>query len=418
MKRIRRLLLLPALLSAAAFAAGASAQGIAIVGGTVHAMDGSEPLHDAKVLIADGRIEAVGADVPVPAAYQRIDAAGKIVTPGLIDSWTQIGLVEIEAESISSDIALEDYPLGPGLDVSYALNPHSSLIAINRMGGVLRAVAAPAPGVDPLAGLAAAVRLTERGFLTESRIALFGQLDGGSAGFTGGNRAAAWQRLHAAFAEAERFNPSRYRADPGDYSRHDMAALKRFLRSGRPLALDIDREADILRALELAEAHDLKLVLLGGGEAWKVRDALAAADAAVVVQALDNMPNSFGNLGARLDNAALLHEAGVDVLFTGPDTHRARAVRYLAGNAVANGLPWQAALAGLTSKAAAVWGMDDAGVIRPGAHADVVVWNGDPLEVTTWAEHVVAAGVERPLVSRQTQLFERYRDLGKPYGYR
>jgi len=197
-----------------------------------------------------------------------------------------------------------------------------------------------------------------------------------------------------------------------------MAALRAFLRSGKPLVLGVNRAADILRCIGLAQTHDLRLIVLGGAEAWKVKDALAAEGVAVILDATANLPSDFDALGARLDNAALLHEAGVTVLYTAGDTHNTRNLRHLAGSAVAHGVPWHAALDALTRKAALAWRMTDVGVLRPGAAADVVVWSGDPLEVTTWAEHVVIDGQLIPMRSRETRLFERYRDLSQPYGYR
>ena len=390
---------------------------IAIVGARVYTVATPEPLEDATVLISNGRIEQLGAEVPVPFEYRRIDAAGKIVTPAFIESYSHFGLIEIEAESTTNDAALLEYPLGPAFDVSLALNPASTLIAVNRMGGVGRAISAPRPGVDALAGLAAAVSLGTGDFLLEPRTALFGHIGAATAELTGGSRAAVMQRLRRALDEASRFSPSRYRPGPGDYSRHDLAALKAFLRSGKPLVLGVDRAAEIRQAIGLAEARGLRLIVLGGAEAWRVRDALAAAGAAVIVRTHDNLPHSFETLGARLDNAALLHEAGVDVVFTAAETHNARNLRQLAGNAVAHGLPWSAALDGLTRRAAQIWGMDDVGTLTPGARADLAIWNGDPLELTTWAEHVIIDGKAVPMRSRQTQLFERYRDLSKPYGY-
>ena len=389
---------------------------LAIVGGRVYTLESPEPLHGATVLVADGRIEAVGVDLPAPFAYQRIDATGKIVTPGLIESYSHLGLREIGLEPTTDDAALVEHPLGPAFDVSYALNPASTAIAVNRMEGVTRALAFPLAGMDPLAGLVAAVRLGGE-FLLQPRAALVGYLDAAARDLVGGSRAAALQRLFTAFAEAARFSPSRYRPGPGDYSRHDMAALKRFLASGKPLVLAVNRAAEIRRAIDLAAAHDLRLVVLGGVEAWRVRNELAAAGATVAVRVHDNLPRSFDALGARLDNAALLHEAGVTLIFTGAMDNSSN-LRQMAGNAVAHGLPWHSALASLTRRPAETWGMENVGIIRPGAHADLVVWSGDPLEVTTWAEQVIIGGELMPMRSRQTQLYERYRDLSKPYGYR
>ena len=396
---------------------GSAFADLAVLGGRVYAMTDPEPLAEATVLIADGRIEAVGPDLEVPFDYRQIDARGKIVTPGFIESYSQLGIVEISAEETTVDMAVSEYPLGPAFNVRYALNPASTLFAVNRMDGVTRAMVAPRPGVDPLAGFGALVRLGGGAALVQPEAALFGQVGASAAAFTGGSRAALLQRLIDAFDEAARFSPSRYEPTGADYSRQDMAALKAFLRSGKPLVLEVNRASDILRCVELAQDRDLDLILLGGAEAWQVRERLAAAGVKVIVNVHSNLPRSFETLGARLDNAALLRSAGVEVLFTAGNSHNARNLRQLAGNAVAEGMPWHDALEALTRKAALAWGMPDVGILRPGAAADLVVWSGDPLELTSWADQVVIDGQLMPMRSRQTRLFERYKDLKRPYGY-
>ena len=402
-------------LAAGTWMAGAFAD-IAIVGGRVYTMETPEPLREATVLIEDGRIEAVGTGIEAPFEYRQIDAAGKIVTPGFIESYSQLGLVEIWAEQTTVDSQVEEYAVGPSLDVSLAINPASTLFAVNRMGGITRAVVAPLLGADPIAGLGATIRLGFDDVLVTPRAALFGDVTPGAADFTGGSRAVLLQRLHDAFNEAARFSPNRYRAEGNDYSRQDMAALKAFLRSDKPLVLHVNRAADILRCVELAQAHGLRLIVLGGAEAWKVREALAAAGVAVILSATANLPVDFDALGARLDNGALLRKAGVDVLYTGSETHNTRNLRQLAGNAVAHGVPWHDALDSLTRKAAEIWDMPDAGVLQPGAVGDVVVWSGDPLEVTTWADQVVIDGELMPMRSRQMRLYERYGGLNPAFG--
>ena len=144
-----------------------------------------------------------------------------------------------------------------------------------------------------------------------------------------------------------------------------------------------------------------------------VADELATAGVPVLLDPLANLPSNFDRLGARLDNAALLHEAGVTVAFSGAGTHNARKQRQAAGNAVANGLPWDAALAALTAVPADILGLDGgAGRIEPGSPADLVLWSGDPLEVTTWAEQVIVGGKPVDMVSRQTLLRDRYLESG------
>src|SRR5690606_33984610 len=158
-------------------------------------------------------------------------------------------------------------------------------------------------------------------------------------------------------------------------SRHSLltpagrATLQRFLDGMGLWLVGVDRAADILQLLRWADRHDLRIAISGGAEAWAVAPQLAAADVPVFVDPLANLPGSFDTLGASMENAARLHAAGVRVGFSqaGDSSHNARKVRQLAGNAVANGLPWEAALAGLTSMPARVLGVErQVGVIAPG----------------------------------------------------
>jgi imidazolonepropionase-like amidohydrolase len=167
------------------------------------------------------------------------------------------------------------------------------------------------------------------------------------------------------------------------------------------------RASDIVRVLAFASEHNLQAVISGGQEAWIVRKPLAKAKVPVIINALDNLPQSFDALGARLDNAALLHEAGVTVLFTSGETHNARKLRQVAGNAVAHGLPHKTALAAMTSIPASLFG----GIkrsLQSGSRADLVIWSGDPLDVTSAADSVIIGGEVDTMQSRQTKLLQRY----------
>jgi imidazolonepropionase-like amidohydrolase len=170
-----------------------------------------------------------------------------------------------------------------------------------------------------------------------------------------------------------------------------------------------DRASDILQVIRFAGQHGLNSIISGGTEAWMVADQLAEAGIPVLINALSNLPGNFDQLGARLDNAALLNEAGVTIAFTGTGTHQARKLRQLAGNAVANGLPYQAGLAAMTVSPAIIFAMgEDRGSIEQGSVADLVLWSGDPLEVTSAADQVIIAGKVVDMVSRQTLLRDRY----------
>ncbi|MEQ8486119.1 MAG: amidohydrolase family protein [Pseudomonadales bacterium] len=414
---VRNGLLLVALLL---WVAAASAR-VAIVGGTVHPVTGDGSLEGATVLVDGGRIVAVGVDIAVPEGYERVDAAGRVVTPGFIEPHSQLGLVEISGEASTVDAAIEAFRLGPAFDVQYAINPASTLLPVNRVEGVTRAVVAPGAGNDPLAGWGAAIRLQGEATVTHPRLALFGNVGTETAEYVGGSRSAVIQRLRLALDEARRFRPDRYRSEHGDYTRQDMAALVAFLKSGRPLVLTVHRANEIRQAVALGRDFGVPVVIHGGTEAWREAALLAEARVPVIVDTLANLPLSYDRLGARIDNATLLWRAGVRVLFTAENSHNARLLRQVAGNAVAEGVPWQVVLEAVTRAPAEVYGLGDGvGTLAAGAPADLVIWNGDPLEVSTWPERVMIDGAWVPMTSRQTRLLERYRDLEAkvPFGYR
>jgi imidazolonepropionase-like amidohydrolase len=200
-----------------------------------------------------------------------------------------------------------------------------------------------------------------------------------------------------------------------DYARGrlDLEALRPVIRGEIPLAVQANRASDMLAAIRLGEEFNLKLVLVGAAEGWMVADELAKKKIPVVVKPLTNIP-SFDAPGASLENAARLQRAGVTLALSTFETHNARNLRQEAGNAIANGLDRQAALRAVTFNAAQVWDIADrTGSLEVGKDADVVIWSGDPFELTTSAERVFIRGVEIPKQTRQTQLLEKYRKLAR-----
>jgi imidazolonepropionase-like amidohydrolase len=398
-----------------------AAADVAIVGGTLYTMETDAPIQGATVLISNDVVQAVGQGLEIPEGYERVDARGRFVTPGLIESYSQLGLQEIELEATTNDDTVTAFKMGPAFDVRHAINPASVLLPVNRIDGVTRAIVAPTPGNDPLAGWGAAVHLGPGiEIITHPGVALFGNVGVAATAFVGGSRSALLQRLRQALIDARRYTPGRYQSEPHEYSRHDMLALREFLSAEVPLVLAVNRANEIVELLAITRELKVDLVILGGAEAWQVADRLAEYDVPVIVDVLANLPVSYDQLGARLDNAAILHRAGVRVMITAEETQNARLLRQSAGNAVAEGMPWAAALAAITREPARVFGLGDAGTLAVGAPADVVIWNADPLEITSWAERVMINGEWVPMRSRQTRLFERYKDLDNPIpvGYR
>ena len=420
MRRAGAILALAALAAAGA-AAPAAAETVAVVGGRVVTMGPAGTLDGATVVIEDGRIAAVGAGVAVPPGARVVDAAGKTVTPGLFDSATQIGLVEVNAVSGSRDVETSDDRLTAAFRVVDALNPASTLIPVNRVEGLTRALVVPSAESSLIAGQAAVIHLgagPELGWdpVVRAPAAVYAVLGEEGAELAGGSRGAAMLRLREALQDARDYAANRAafdRAERREYalSRLDLEALVPVVRGELPLLVEANRASDLVAALALGEEEGLRLVIAGAAEGWRVADRLAAAGVPVVVDPLVDLPKRFESLGATLDNAARLAAAGVRVAFLSGSSHNARNLRQAAGNAVAHGLPWEVALAAMTTAPAAIWGVEGYGSLVPGMEADLVVWDGDPLEVTTFPDHVFVRGVEMPMETRQTRLRDRYLDL-------
>jgi imidazolonepropionase-like amidohydrolase len=254
-------------------------------------------------------------------------------------------------------------------------------------------------------------------------VAQFVALGETGARTAGGTRGGAVHRLREALADALDYaanrgafehNARRAYALPKD----DLEALVPVARGQQRLVVTVNSATDIEQVLGLARELKLQVILAEAAEAWKVAPAIAAAHVPVLINPLTDLPGSFETLGATLENAARLARAGVTMAFFTGDAHNSRNIRQAAGNAVANGLPWEAALAAMTVNPARIWGIDEYGTIEPGKDADVVIWDGDPLEVTSAAERVFIRGVEMPRDSRQIRLRDRYlrRGAGQPPG--
>ena len=405
------------MLLAALLACGdACAETLFINDATVHTMGIRAVMQDADILVRDGRIQNLGVGLEAPADATVIEANGRPVTPGLFAGITAHGLVEISMVEHSADGTLGGEEMRPEFDVSPAYNPWASTIPVTRIEGLTWALLGAAQEGSIIGGQGQAVSLDGGYDSFLGNKVLFISIGGGSSDKSDGSRAAQWMLLKQALAEATSevsWLPRPLLTPTG------REALKSYL-DGGTVIFGADRASDILQVLVFAEKHQLNAVIAGGAEAWKVAGELAAAGVPVLLDPLANLPGNFDQLGARLDNAALLHEAGVSIAFTGADTHNARKLRQAAGNAVANGLAWEAALAALTSSPAAILGLEDGhGAIEPGNSADLVLWSGDPLEVTTAADQVIIAGKAIDMVSRQTLLRDRYlpRDPGMPRAY-
>jgi hypothetical protein len=383
----------------------------------VHTLTTSGKLTSGDVLVRDGRIAAVGASLSAPAGATVVEANGKPLTPGLFAGLTAIGIEEVSGEASTVDEYLRlnapayQAQWRPEFDVTLAYNPRSVLVPVAQTAGLTWTVLSPgtSEGGSLLAGQGAAIAL-DGSFdaVIEGSRSLFVAIGGDALAYSGGSRAGQYMLLDQAVREA------RSNAPLGDRSLllpTGREVLARYLQGGR-FVFDVDRAADIRQVLALARRYGIKAVIAGGGEAWVVANELAAAKVPVFLDPLANLPASFDVIGARMDNAALLERAGVRVGFTqlvSDVSHNAAKIRQIAGNAVAQGLSWDAALAGLTTVPAEVFGVADRrGRIAVGQAADLVLWTGDPLEVTTTAQQVWIGGKAIQMRSRQTELRDRY----------
>lgn len=390
------------------FASGSTrAQTLFINDGSIHTMGPTTVLPRADLLIRDGRIQDLGSDLEAPADALVIEAGGKPVTPGFFAGITELGLAEIELEASTVDSRLQTDAMRPEFDVTTAFNPNASAIPVTRIEGYTWTVLGAYRAGSIIGGQGRAVSLDGAFDAFLGIPLLFIDVGADAAEQSGGSRAAQWMQLNQAMDEARsevRWSPGALLTPAG---RKTLAGYE----NGGTVVFNVDRASDIRKVLAFASRQQFNAVISGGTEAWMVATDLAEAGVAVLLDPLVNLPSSFDHLGARLDNAAILNEAGVTISFlsTKDYTTSARKLRQAAGNAVANGLPWEAALAGLTSNPAQIFSLaDGAGVLEPGNRADVVVWSGDPLEVTSVAEQVIIGGQAIPMVSRQTLLRDRY----------
>lgn len=405
----------------------AFAQNLLIRNATVHTATAQGTLQGADVLIGNGQVRAIGQGLTAPAGTQVIEAEGRPLTPTLFGGITEIGLEEVSGEKSTVDrtVALgaetKEMTVRPEFDVTLAYNPESVLVPVTRIEGIGWTLlgAGTATGGSIVAGQGGVVRLDGGPDPIGARV-LFVKLGGDASGLSGNSRAAQWMILDQLIAEARgRIGPD---ANVALLTPAGRATLARYLGGGGRVMVGVDRAADIRQLLRWSARHGVRIAIAGGAEAWKLAPQLAAAKVPVFVDPLANLPGDFDQIGATMENAARLRAAGVAVGFSqsGDASHNARKVRQLAGNAVAAGLPWDDGLAGLTRVPAEALGVaGEVGTIAPGRRADVVLWSGDPLEVSSVALQVWMNGRAIEMRSRQTELRDRYMrpENGLPRAY-
>jgi imidazolonepropionase-like amidohydrolase len=421
--RLKQLVLLVAMLSLSGIT---NAQDLLIRNATVHTASERGTLQATDVLVKYGRIAAIGKHLPAGNA-QVVDAQGKPLTPTLFGGITDIGVEEVSGESATVDETLAlganaaDMQVRPEFDVTLAYNPESVLVPVARVEGIGWTMlgAGTSAGGSIIGGQGGVVRLDGSLDAIGSR-ALFVTLGGDGANLTGSSRAAQWMLLDQLIDEVRGRIPANSKF--ALLTPAGRTTLATYFGGGGRVMVRIQRAADIARLLRWSRQRGVHIALIGATEGWMVAPQIAAAGVPVFVDALADLPADFDEIGATLENAARLNAAGVRVSFSqsGDASHNARKIRQLAGNAVANGLPWEAGLAGLTSVPATSFGLGgQMGRIAVGQRADLVLWTGDPLDVASVAQQVWMDGRAIPMRSRQTELRDRYLhpDNGLPRSY-
>ncbi|MFI4966484.1 MAG: amidohydrolase family protein [Caulobacterales bacterium] len=439
-----------ALMGACALAAliaapAAHAETVAITHARILTAGPAGEIADGTVVIRDGKIAAVGAGAVAPSGARVIDAKGATVTPGFFATNSSLGSVEVNSQG--NDLSVDNPEIGAAFDIQYTLNPASILLPVARLGGLTSAVVMPKPyrarrGGDEddaetytaggggegskshalFAGQAAVVNLAKgEDILTRAKVGMVIPFGEAGAGVAGGARGAQIVALKTALQDVRDYMKNKAAYDRAGYrelplSKADLEALIPVVQGRMPVIADVHRASDIRAVLKLAHDEGLKVVLDGAEEGWMVADEIARAGVPVLLNPLNDRPESLEMLAATMNNAARLQAAGVTVAIEseGGD-YRARETRYDAGNAVAHGMPYAAALAAVTINPARIFGVADrTGSLEPGKDADLVIWTGDPFEPLSQATAVFIHGAQQPMTSRQLELRDRYKDLNSP----
>jgi imidazolonepropionase-like amidohydrolase len=416
------------------FVTPANAQDFAVINARLVIGDGSAPIEGGTLLVVDGKVFAAGKGVTVPASAHTIDAGGRYVTPGIVVAVTDLGLVDVGSDDTSDDSGAAKSSFGAALDYAPVINTAAQAIAISRAAGVTRAAVIGDAGSSIFAGQGAVIDLgVDPQAVVQPRAFQYVELGENGGRIAGGSRVAAHAELRNALAEARdlarRHGPNIAAADtrlatatperPGDVrlNRFDAAALVPVVNGLQPLYVRAERASDIRAALALRNDFPLlRLVIVGATEGWITAPELAAAKVPVIAKPLNDLPSDFEHLAATQSNVGRMAAAGVRVSLGAFEDQPRHATQY-AGNLVAltrvpraSGLSWDKAVAAITSGPADAIGMGEKfGSLKPGRAGDVVIWDGDPLEVSSGVLRVFIDGIEQPLENHQTRLRDRYK---------
>ena len=388
-------------------------------GGLVHSGNG-DSAKTQDILISDKTIVGIGTNLIIDGNTRVIEVNGLPVTPGLISPMSNLGIVEINALDVTRDD--ESDLLSAGFSIFNAFNPHSTGIPWNRSNGVTSAMSTPSASSFPIFGLGSHFVLDGSLEIKGSKdIAMFGRL-----GSSYGSRAETLSILESLLDIGKMVKTLSIEeilemnlADQLELQSQDIIALGKVVNDGMPFVIETNRAVDILQALFMKKKYGLNLVLVSVEEAPMVLDQLKESNTPVIIDPMDNIPNSFDELGSSLDLGKILDQAGIPIMFSTQRSHNYHLMRQGAGNAVAYGMSYETAIKGMSNTVAQTFRLDNRGSIETGKLADVIVWDGDPLEPSSFPKIVMIEGKLQDLSSRSTKLTERYTNTeNKPSSYK
>ena len=407
------------------FANSISAEAVLITNANIYDGKSDDPFI-SNIYIKNGKIKNISNNLFD--VENVIDASGMIVTPGFIATDTEIGIVEIGALSVTRDDRPSMYNIG--FSVFDAFNPNSTLIPWNRANGITSAITLPKYSSSPIGGLGSFFDLDSNLNISGIKdMVMVGRVGGSSSGSRAETFALIEDLLDLAFsidsrviksnAEIIKFMSEMPLVSHLDLQIRDIHALYKLANTDLPLIIESNRASDILKLIDLKNKYNLNLVIMGAQEASLVVEQLKDSDIPLIVNPINNIPNSFDELASNINASARLEDAGITLMFNAPRDHNYHLIRQGAGVAVANGMSYSGAIKALSSNVSKTFKLGSKGLIEEGASADLMIWGADPLEPSSMPIKVFINGIDTDLTTRSSRLRDRYtKNLDKPNIYR
>ena len=407
------------------FANSISAEAVLITNANIYDGKSDDPFI-SNIYIKNGKIKNISNNLFD--VENVIDASGMIVTPGFIATDTEIGIVEIGALSVTRDDRPSMYNIG--FSVFDAFNPNSTLIPWNRANGITSAITLPKYSSSPIGGLGSFFDLDSNINISGTKdMVMVGRVGGSSSGSRAETFALIEDLLDLAFsieprvvksnAEIIKFMSEMPLVSHLDLQIRDIHALYKLANTDLPLIIESNRASDILKLIDLKNKYNLNLVIMGAQEATLVIEQLKDSDIPLIVNPINNIPNSFDELASNINASARLEDAGITLMFNAPRDHNYHLIRQGAGVAVANGMSYSGAIKALSSNVSKTFKLGSKGLIEEGASADLMIWDADPLEPSSMPIKVFINGIDTDLTTRSSRLRDRYtKNLDKPNTYR